>query len=147
MRLGGQRGAIDPNEGTRSPAAAFVNGPGEELLARAGFAQQEHRAVQWRYLGKAFQRHPHHGALADDLVEIVKGLDLFLQEHVVGREPAVEPLDLGEAVAKGGFLARPLKGRPDDFRDEPGAILRRRQPLTRSLDAADDQRANAAAPE
>ena len=50
MSVGGQRAAVDDDEGPVPARAALVDRPGDELLARAGLAEQQHRRVGGRNL-------------------------------------------------------------------------------------------------
>src|SRR5262249_20343287 len=51
------RGAVDLDEGFSPAPAGLVEGTGEELLACAGLAEEEHRRVRWRDLPQ-LRQHP-----------------------------------------------------------------------------------------
>ena len=88
-----------------------------------------YRAVERRDLCEPLQRFTHHRALADDLVEIVDGLDLLFEADVVSGQPMVELLDLGHARTKRRVLPAPLQRAADDAGQEPHSILCKRRPL------------------
>ena len=88
-----QRGAVDPHQRARMPAAALVQRPGEQFLAGSGRAEQQHVRVRRRDLRQPRQREPQRRAFADDVVEVVIALDLLFQIHVVGLEPGVQLFD------------------------------------------------------
>ena len=73
---GGNGRAVDAHERAAAPRAALVQRAREQLLAGAGFAEQQHRRVGRRHL-----RHPREhladgAALADDVVEVVQSTAL-----------------------------------------------------------------------
>src|SRR5262249_20332606 len=90
---GGQRRTVHLDERPRLTPAARVNGPGDELLAGAGFAEDEHRRVGVRYQPDLLECGGERGTLTDDFIDVVDGADLFLQVLVLQRELA--PLGLG----------------------------------------------------
>ena len=114
--VGGSAAQLTRTSGARVPPAALVQRPGEQLLAGAGRPEQQHARVRRRDLRQARQRQPQRRALADDVVEVVIALDLFLQIDVVGLEPGVQPLDLGDAGAQRVLVAAALQRGAEDLR-------------------------------
>ena len=83
--------------------AQLVQGAGDEFLARARLAADEHRGVGGGD-GLDLLQHPAQGgALADDLAEVVLGADLLLQVGILLGELVLERLDLleGQGVLDG----------------------------------------------
>ena len=74
-----QRRAVDAHERAGMPAAAIVQRAREQFLAGAGRPEQQHAGVGRRHLRQPRQRQAQRRALADDVVEVVIALDLFLQ--------------------------------------------------------------------
>ena len=72
----------------------LVQGAGDELLARARFATNEHRGVGGGDRLDLLQHPAQGGALADDLPEVVLGADLLLQVGILLGELVLERLDL-----------------------------------------------------
>ena len=93
--------------------------------------EQQHRRVRRRDLRQARQRQPQRRALADDVVEVVVGLDLFLQVDVVGGEPRVQPLDRRDAGPQRRFLPAALQRDAEDLGDQPHAFDDRVRPARR----------------
>ena len=60
----GERGAVDGHEGAAGARAAAVEGAGDELLARAALAAQQHGRVGGRDPGDAAADLAHHRAVA-----------------------------------------------------------------------------------
>ena len=71
--------AVELDEGPVPARAQVVQGAGDELLARAGLAADEHRGVGGGDRLDLLQHPAQGGALADDLAEVVLGADLLLQ--------------------------------------------------------------------
>src|SRR2546425_13000978 len=77
------RGAIDLHEGALAAGAQAVNGAGDELLARAGLAEDEHGGA-----GGGDKLHLREGALerrtlADDFLEIELAAKFFFQVELL----------------------------------------------------------------
>ena len=136
---GRERRAIHADKRARSASAPVVDGAGEELFSGTRLTKQQYRAIQRGDLREPLQRVSHDAALADDLVEIVERLDILFQADVVGGQAAVQPLDLGQARTKRGFLTAALQGTADDLGEQPRTILDRCLPLAESLKAAKDR--------
>ena len=68
------------------------------------------------------------------------GLDLFLQIHVVGGEPRVEPLDRRHAGAQRGFVTAALQRDSEYFRNQPDPFDDRDRPSTRRSPRPDHER-------
>ena len=66
-----------------------MDGSGDELLARAGFAADQHRGVGRGDAADMVEHRHQRGALADDFLEVVDRLDLFLEVEVLGLEPSL----------------------------------------------------------
>src|SRR5262249_1106751 len=85
-QAGGQGGAVDFDERV-APAPAWgtggVDGAGDQLLARARLAGDEHRGVGGGDAADLVQHVQQGGAAADDLLEVVVRLDLFLEVQVL----------------------------------------------------------------
>ena len=81
---GGDGRAVELDEGAVPPRAQLVQGAGDEFLARARFAPNEHGGVGGGDGLDLLQDPAQGGALADDLPEVVLGADLLLQ---VGTSP------------------------------------------------------------
>ena len=75
-------------------AAQVVNGARDQLLAGAGFAENQNRSVGGRHGGHLFQHSAENGIVADDLAEILLGADLILQIQLLFGELVLELRDL-----------------------------------------------------
>ena len=137
-----QRRAVDPDQRARVPAAAFVQRPGEQLLAGAGRSQQQHARVRRRDLRQPRQRQPQRRALADDVVEVVIGLDLFFQVDVVGLEPGVQLLDHRDVGAQRRLLPAALQRAARISRQQLQALDQQSRPASRQPAAVDHERAD-----
>jgi hypothetical protein len=73
-----------------------VQGAGDELLARARFATDEHRGSRGGDRLHLLQHPAQGGALSHDLPEVVLGADLLLQVGILLGELVLERLDLPE---------------------------------------------------
>ena len=96
----GQGGAVELDEGPPPPRAQRVEGVGEEVLAHAGLALEEHGRRGRRHLLDLREDVAQRVAAADDALEARLGLHLLAQVGVVGLEPHAQPLDLGKRVAQ-----------------------------------------------
>src|SRR5262249_53434767 len=72
-------GTVDFDEGSVTARAARVDGPRQELLADAGFAEDKHGGVGRRDVFYVAQHGGQRRTAAQDLVGIVQLLELFLQ--------------------------------------------------------------------
>ena len=79
-----------------SRGTQLVQGAGDEFLARARFATNEHRGAGGGDRLHLLQHPVQGGALADDLAEVVLGADLLLQVGILLGELVLERLDLLE---------------------------------------------------
>ena len=84
---GGQGRAVDLDERLVPAPAVRVDGPREQLLARAGLAADEHGGVGRCHAADLVQHRVQRRAPADDLVEVVDRLDLLLQVLILLLEP------------------------------------------------------------
>ena len=87
---------VQLDEGTALPRAQLVQGAGDEFLARARLATNEHGGAGG---GDGFDllEEPAKGnAVPDDLPEVVVGADLLLQVGLFLGELVLERLDLAE---------------------------------------------------
>lgn len=87
-----------------------MNRSGEELLARSRFSLDEHRGVGRRDELDALERRAKRGAFAQDLTEVVRESDLFLQVDVLGLQPVLQARErtlgfaaLGDVLRDRGF--------------------------------------------
>ena len=71
--------AVDFDQWLVLAMAGRMDGPGDELLAGAGFARNEHRGVGWPNRANVIEHGGQRGATADDLVEVERRLDFFLE--------------------------------------------------------------------
>ena len=66
-----------------------MDGSGDEFLARAGLAADQHRGVRRGDAADVVEHRRQRGALADDFLEVVDRVDLFLEVKVLGLEPGL----------------------------------------------------------
>ena len=99
----GNRGAIDFDEGALFARAEIVNGAGDDLLAGAGFAEDENGAAGGRDEFDLREDFADRGALADDFLEIECAANFFLEIKLFFGELGLERVDLfeGERVFDG----------------------------------------------
>src|SRR5262249_12294277 len=86
-QAGRQGGAVDLDEGAVLATARRVDGAGDQLLAGARLAGEQHRGVGRRYAAHGVEDGQQRRAAADDLVEVVDRLDLFLKILVLLLQP------------------------------------------------------------
>ena len=96
---GRQRGAVDLDHHVAPARAEPVDGLGDEFLAGAGLAANEHRGIRGRDLLHLAQDLLDGGALPGDLAVRVDHLDLGLEVVALRLEPVLQPLDLRVATA------------------------------------------------
>ena len=82
-----------------APGTQLVEGAGDELLARARLAANEHRGSRGGDGLDLLQHSAQGGALSDDLAEVVLGADLLLQVGILLGELVLERLDLRKAAS------------------------------------------------
>ena len=97
---GGQGGAVELDEGPLPPGAQRVEGVGDEVLAHAGLALEEHGRRGRRHLLDLGQHVAQRVGAAHHALEARLGLHLLAQVGVVGLEPLAQPPDLGERLAE-----------------------------------------------
>ena len=97
----GERGAVDFDHQVPLARAEAMDGLGDEFLARACFAADEHRRIRGRDLLDLAEHLPDGAAAADDLAVSLGDLDLRLQVIAFGLEPLPEPLVLGHRLPQG----------------------------------------------
>src|SRR5207249_7156162 len=88
--------AVQLDEGTALPRAQLVQGAGDEFLARARFATNEHGGAGGGDGFDLLEDPTQGGAVADDLPEVVPGTDLLLQIGILLGELVLERLNLPE---------------------------------------------------
>jgi hypothetical protein len=79
------------NERAGRPGTALVDGPGQQLLARATLAQKQHRRIGGRDAIDQAEQLAHGGRGADDSREAIRDVDLAFESPVALDQPA--PLD------------------------------------------------------
>src|SRR5262245_38407147 len=82
-QAGGQGGAVDLDERLALARAGGVDGAGDQLLARARLAGDQHRGVGGGDAADLVEYRHQGGAAADDLLEVVLRLDLLLEVEVL----------------------------------------------------------------
>src|SRR5258708_23206517 len=75
----GNRRAVELDEGALSPGTQLMNGAGDQFLARARFASNEHGGVGRSDGFDLFQDPTQSRTLTDNLLEIVVRSDFLLQ--------------------------------------------------------------------
>jgi hypothetical protein len=95
------RSAIDLDERAVATPAAFVNGAGDEFLARARLALDKYGRFGRRDLMELHQRLVERGAAADDFAEGQLLRDLFAQVGVLQLQLFAQPVDLLEGASVG----------------------------------------------
>jgi hypothetical protein len=93
--------AVDGEEGPRAPRALLVEGPGDELLARAALARDQHRRAAVGHAGHQVEDPLHRRALAEEPAEVLR-ID----------DGSAEPLHL---QAKLPVLHRPRDHQPEEL--------------------------------
>ena len=78
--------------GLSAAQGAVVDGPGNELLARAGLAKEQDGRVRARDLLDGSQQGLHRRARAQDVTGTVRLVNLVLKALVLEREPLAPPL-------------------------------------------------------
>ena len=152
-----QRGAVDGDDRPVAPAAAVVEGPRDEVLARPRLAEEEDGRVGRGHLLDLAQHAAESGAAADDRLEAVEVPHLAVQDHVLRLHAILQLPDLDEALLERGLRRFELRhvgvyddgagvGRQGNGMDEvvpnPGRPGVRDRPLERRV-AALDHRADA----
>src|SRR5262249_23261373 len=83
-----QRRAVDLDERPATAWAPRMDGARDQLLSGAGLAEDEDRGVRRRHQLDLLEGVRQRPALPDDLLEVVGGLDLFLQLQVLALQLA-----------------------------------------------------------
>ncbi len=118
----GNRPAVDGDEHPVRPAAVVVKGPGDQLLAGAALAGDQHGAVGICDLLDHVEDTPQSRAGSDDVLEAVALVELALEDPVLGLEAAVfdglfhEPSDHVQMGLVEGLLQVPEGARPQGVR-------------------------------
>ena len=73
--------AVQADECSRTARAAIMNGPGDQFLARTGFAVQQHSGTGGRHDGYLIQHLADGGTLANDILEVVLGFVFLLRDR------------------------------------------------------------------
>ena len=73
------RGTVDGQEPRRAAGALNVNGPRDQFLAGAAFADKKHGRGRRRHLAHHLKDALHGWAAADDMVEVVVAIELAAQ--------------------------------------------------------------------
>src|SRR5262245_21276259 len=80
-QAGRQGGTVDPDKWLFLALARGVDGPGHQLLARAGLTRDEYRSVRRGDTANVSEDGLQRTALADNLLEII--FDLFLEVQIL----------------------------------------------------------------
>ena len=108
----GQGAAIDRHERLAGPRALVVDGAGDQLLAGAGFAQDEHGGLRWGDFGDQRADALHAGRGADQPRRAFDALQPALQRAVLLRELALflhaaqQRFDLDQLAGLGEIVER-----------------------------------------
>ena len=108
--------------GDESPGGAWrslVDRPGDELLARAGLAGDQHGRIRRRHLGHVRQNRPKRRRDADDLLEHGGLVDLLTEDDVLALQPIRQGLDPGVGADVLGPVGRVVV---DGVRDDVQAL-------------------------
>jgi len=136
---GGNRGTIEFHEGPFPSIAEIVQGPRDQLLPAARFTEYQHGRTGGRDGLNLFEHLLQGATVADDLLEVVRGLnffleiDLFFGELILerGNLPERERVlhrnrnllrDLGQELHV--LLAEASLTAPTDVQGSEGAIVR-----------------------
>src|SRR5438876_2269562 len=147
-------GAVDLDERPPSAPAQVVKGAGDQLLAGARLAADEHGRVgrrdRLRLVQHAFQRR----GLTDDVLEVVLGADLVLEVDLLRGELVLELGDLlerervldreGDLARSGGqelrvAIGERLGAEPADAERPQPAVVHRERHTAHRLDAFGEQ--------
>ena len=111
-------GAIQFHERAFAARAQLVDRARHELLARSGFAGDEHRGIGRRHRLDFAQHAGERAASPDDLLELVLAADLVLEVQLLARQLRVQLLDalVRKRIAKGD---RDLTGHARQQRELP----------------------------
>ena len=93
-----------------------MDGPGDQLLARPGFAEDQHRGVGGRHGLHLAQRLAESRAVADDLAEVALAADLILEVQLLFGQLVFQPLDFAKRLRVldgNGRLRRHLREKID----------------------------------
>ena len=129
-----ERGAVDLDERPLAARAAVVDRARDELLAGAGLAEHEHRALGRRDERELIEQPREARRPSHDLAEVVPGPDLVL-EAVDDRARALVRLDL-LPQARVLLLELALGPTEREMRADPGEQLARLERLGEVVDAA-----------
>ncbi len=144
-QAGGDGGAVELDEGALAAAAQVVNGAGDQLLAGAGFAQDQDRGIGGRHGGYLIQHFAETRIVADDLAEILLGADFIFQVELLFGQLVFE---LGDLLECGGVFDRDggLRGHLGEEVDVGGreGVLFRAADVQRSEHAVARDQRNAA---
>ncbi len=105
-------GTVELHEGMRASGAHVVNRGGDELLAGAGFAIDEHRRSGRAYCRRLLENAPQGGALADDALAVQIARPLVIAVHLFVGQPDLQFPNLGVrecAVQHDGQLVGELR--------------------------------------
>src|SRR5690606_9228437 len=96
-QFGGNGPAIDPQEWSGGPAGASMNGPGDDFLSGAGFAEDEDGHVGWSDLFHPFYDRLEAALCAHDVVVDIAASQLGEQSRFVRLGGLTEARDLMDA--------------------------------------------------
>ena len=113
-----QRAAVDRDEGPAAAATSAVDRACDELLARAGFAGDQHRRVGPAHLRDLIAQPQHDGRASHHVVEIGPVLERFAEMDLLDREACLQLCDLLACPPEGLFATYPL-GRVSDSGGPP----------------------------
>ena len=128
--------------GPVAPPAAAVDGAGDQLLAGAGLAQQQHGDAGGRHLVHLVEDGAKGLAAANDLVHVEDGLDLVAQVVVLGLELGPEALVFRQARPQPDVRALAGDGAAQDPGDEPAPLDALGRPDALALDRREADRAD-----
>ena len=115
----GQGAAIDGDERLAGPRALVVDGPGDQLLAGAGFAQDQHGRLRGGDFGDQRANALHAGRVADQPRRAFDALQPALERAVLLRELALflhaaqQGFDLDQLARLGEVIERTVAQRGD----------------------------------
>ena len=96
-------GAVHPDHRAAGPRAPVVDGRRDQLLARAGLAEEQNRRAGRRHLLDLLQDPAHDEALARDLPRSPAGLRFIPQVDVFAGQPVPQPRILRKHTAELGL--------------------------------------------
>ena len=121
MSVGGIAAQLTRTMVRAAARAQFMDPGGEELLAGAGFAEEQHRRVGGGDPFDLCEHRPDRLALADDRVESAALLDLAFERDVLQMEFVAQPDDFLERLLLFGDVHDTSRGSPRNRRPRNSA--------------------------